>query len=641
MTATLCALGLSLGTTARAATLGNGSVTDPNIVYTGRWDLGSATAAVPNWTGGYLQTAFTGTTVKIKARDAVNFYASVDGGADVFYAGVRGTVNLTPTPLPQGNHTLRVSYRSGDTVFQGLVLDSGAGTVAPRVPSGLIEFVGDSITAGALTDRLALDSYGWKTGEQLGMRHTQIARSGYCLVGKDGCVGLAAQFFKTASTGDQNWDFSRYQASAVVINLGTNDIGHGVTGAEFQSAYTALLRDIRAKYPNAALFAVQTLKKRYLTETRAAVSARNGAGDAKVYYVDTSGWLTDGTDYEDGNGHPNEAGHTKFANRLAPVISAKLGAAGVRAAAPGRPGDPNIKFSGRWDTRTSTTAYTPYWAGAYFRTGFTGRTVKLKQRNAIDLWASIDGGPATFYDEAKGTVNLTPTPLAAGNHTLQVNYQVIAGSYHGDAVFQGLTLDSGATTFTPPTPKKLIEFVGDSITVGTTTSQNARTAYGWLIGERLGADHTQIAQGGAALVDTADDRMSLEQQFTKLNPNAATPDWDFSRYQANAVVINLGTNDVGRGVSSAQFQASYTSLLRKVRTAYPNAWIFALRTFSGRFGTETKAAVTASGDAKVSYVDTTGWLAADDLSDSVHPNDKGHRTITDRLAPVISAKLGT
>lgn len=670
MTTSLLVWGLSLGgsrahaasasttaatATATATALGNGSVTDSNISYVGRWDVSSGTAAVPNWTGGYLQTAFTGTTVKVKARDAVNFYASVDGGADVFYAGVRGTVSLTPQPLPQGNHTLRISYRSGDTVFQGLVLDSGAGTTTPQVPSKLIEFVGDSITAGALTDRLALDSYGWKTGEQLGMRHTQIARSGYCLVGKDGCTGLATQFFKIGSTGDQNWDFSRYQASAVVINLGTNDIGHGVTGAEFQTAYTNLLRDIRAKYPNAALFALQTLKKRYVTETKAAVSARTGAGDARVHYVDTTGWLTDGTDYEDGNGHPNESGHTKFANRLAPVISAKLaaatpgaatkaGAAGkAAAAAPGDPGDPNIKFYGRWDTKSSATAYTPYWAGAYFRTGFTGRTVKLKQRNAIDLWASIDGGPATFFDEAKGTVNLTPTPLSAGNHTLQVNYQVVAGSYHGDAVFQGLTLDSGATTFTPSAPKKLIEFVGDSITVGTTTSLNARTAYGWLIGERLGADHTQIAQGGAALVDTADDRMSLEQQFTKLNPNAVTPDWDFSRYQANAVVINLGTNDVGRGVTSAQFQAAYSSLLRKVRAAYPNAWIFALETFRGRFVPETQAAVTAAvngGDAKVSFVDTTGWLAADELSDSVHPNDKGHRTITDRLAPIISAKLG-
>ncbi|MEU1664876.1 GDSL-type esterase/lipase family protein [Streptomyces sparsogenes] len=625
--------------------LGNGSVTDPNISYVGRWDVSSGTAAVPNWTGGYLQTAFTGTTVKVRARDAVNFYAGVDGGADVFYAGVRGTVDLTPRPLPQGNHTLRISYRSGDTVFQGLVLDPGAGTTTPQVPAKLIEFVGDSITAGALTDRLALDSYAWKTGERLGMRHTQIARSGYCLVGKDGCTGLATQFFKTASTGDRNWDFSRYQASAVVINLGTNDIGHGVTGPEFQAAYTGLLRDIRATYPNAVLFAVQTLKKRYVTETKAAVSARNSAGDAKVSYVDTTGWLTDGTDYEDGNGHPNESGHTKFAGRLAPIVAAKLGAAATEAAAvaPGAPGDPNIKFTGRWDTKSSTTAYTPYWAGAYFRTGFTGRTVKLRQRNAIDLWASIDGGPATFYDEAKGTVNLTPTPLSAGNHTLQVNYQVVAGSYHGDAVFQGLTLDSGATTFTPPTPKKLIEFVGDSITVGTTTSQNARTAYGWLIGERLGADHTQIAQGGAALVDTADDRMSLEQQFTKLNPNAATPDWDFSRYQANAVVINLGTNDVGRGVTSAQFQAAYSSLLRKVRAAYPNAWIFALETFRGRFVPETQAAANAAvsgGDAKVSFVDTTGWLAADELSDSVHPNDKGHRAIADRLAPIISAKLG-
>ncbi|MEK8170955.1 hypothetical protein NKH77_19460 [Streptomyces sp. M19] len=66
----------------------------------------------------------------------MNFYVSVDGGADVFYAGVRGTVDVTPQPLPQGTHTLRVAYRSGDTVFQGLELDSGATTVAPRRPPG-------------------------------------------------------------------------------------------------------------------------------------------------------------------------------------------------------------------------------------------------------------------------------------------------------------------------------------------------------------------------------------------------------------------------------------------------------------------------------------------------------------------------
>ena len=134
-----------------------------------------------------------------------------------------------------------------------------------------------------------------------------------------------------------------------------------MTGAEFQAAYTALLRDVRAKYPGAVLFAVQTLKRRYVAETRAAVGARNDAGDSRVRYVDTTGWLTAGADYEDGDGHPNEAGHTKFANRLAPVVSAALAgtatvSAGARAAAPGQPGDPNIKFVGRWDTTSSGNA---------------------------------------------------------------------------------------------------------------------------------------------------------------------------------------------------------------------------------------------------------------------------------------------
>ncbi|MFJ4526576.1 hypothetical protein ACIP4Y_37725 [Streptomyces sp. NPDC088810] len=79
------------------------------------------------------------------------------------------------------------------------------------------------------------------------------------------------------------------------------------------------------------------------------------------------------------------------------------------------------------------------------------------------------------------------------------------------------------------------------------TAARPRTAYGWLIGERLGTEHTQIAQGGACLVATSDGCVSPDRQFTKLNPNASTPDWHFSRYQADVAVINLGTNDAGHG----------------------------------------------------------------------------------------------
>ena len=99
---------------------------------------------------------------------------------------------------------------------------------------------------------------------------------------------------------------------------------------------------------------------------------------------------------------------------------------------------------------------------------------------------------------------------------------------------------------------------------------------------------------------------------------------------------------MGHGVSFAQFQSAYGSLLRKVRAAYPQAWIFALETFRGRYVPQTEAAVKAAvngGDSRVSFVDTTGWLGSGDLTDSVHPNDQGHRVIADRLAPIISNRL--
>jgi len=627
------ALAVSVAAPQAAAAATDVPVTDPNLGYVGRWTTESA-GAVPHWAGAYVTTKFTGTTVKVKARNAVNFYASVDNGPDVFYAGVKGVVSLTPTALPAGTHSLRLSYRSGDTIFQGLVLDSGAKTAAPVLPSKLLEFVGDSITYGALTSKLALSAYGWQVGEKLGVRHTQIARSGYCLVAASGCVGQATQFFKTDSTGDAAWDFSRYQAGAVVINLGTNDAGHGVSGPTFQAAYTKLLRDMRAKYPNATLFAFETLKKRYVTETKNAVAA---LGDAKVRFINTEGWLTTGTDYADGDGHPNDGGHAKIAERLAPILAPTLQAAETMAAAAGNglPTDTNIKYFGRWNTG-SASAYVSEWAGAYVTTGFTGTTVKLKQRGTIDLFASIDGGAFAAYKNVSGTVNLTPQPLRAGNHVLRVSYRPVAGSYHGDAVFGGVTLDSGATTFAPAVPAKLIEFVGDSITVGQLSSAQALTAYGWLVGERLGQAHTQIAVGGACLYPSADGCLGMRDRFLKTGLDASTPDWNFARYQATTVVVNLGTNDAGHHVSGADFQAAYTTLLQRIRAKYPNATILALETFRKRFVTETKNAVAAMGDAKIRFVNTEGWITeATDTVDNVHPNDAGHRKIADRLAPLI------
>ena len=136
-------------------------------------------------------------------------------------------------------------------------------------------------------------------------------------------MGLQQRFVKTsAADGSGNWNFARYTANAVVINLGTNDLSHGVTTAQFQSSYIDLIHTIRAKYPNAVIFALDPFKQRYAAQAKASVAAVNSAGDKNVFYINTAGWVTS-ADLTD-SVHPNDSGHKKIAGLLAPIIKAKI-----------------------------------------------------------------------------------------------------------------------------------------------------------------------------------------------------------------------------------------------------------------------------------------------------------------------------
>jgi lysophospholipase L1-like esterase len=298
--------------------------------------------------------------------------------------------------------------------------------------------------------------------------------------------------------------------------------------------------------------------------------------------------------------------------------------------------DPNLQYYGRWNT-TNASWYTMGWAGGYVETTFTGSSIGVKLRNTIDMYYSIDGGNETWMRNVSG--NVTVRSGLSGTHTIRIGFRERAGSYNGDPAFGGFILASGGATTGITRPANFIEFIGDSITVGQPNGNRPFTAYGYLVGDNLNAGHTQVAQGGACLVSTSDGCYGMMNWFRRSSAFATTDDWDFSRYQATAVVINLGTNDVGHGVTGPQFQQNYIVMLERVRQAYPNAHIFAMETFRGRYSAETQTAVNtrvSAGDAKVHFVDTTGWLPdSGDLVDSVHPSDQGHLKIANRLTPII------
>jgi lysophospholipase L1-like esterase len=207
------------------------------------------------------------------------------------------------------------------------------------VLADLIEWIGDSITAGYTDAQADVSDYAWVASEALGTEHTQIAYPGIALVSGFGInsdkTGMDVQYFKLQSlafTNSLNWDFTRYTPKVAVINLGTNDAGAGVSDSLFQSDYISFLANVRAKLPNAEIFVLRCFNGSKAAPTAAAVNARNAAGDSKVQFITTDGWLTPGSgssDFTDGT-HPSVAGHMKVAAKLEPIIAPFLtGGSGV------------------------------------------------------------------------------------------------------------------------------------------------------------------------------------------------------------------------------------------------------------------------------------------------------------------------
>jgi lysophospholipase L1-like esterase len=310
-------------------------INDPNIKYFGRWDFSNTSQYLSYWGGAYIKVNFTGTTVKIKVGNTSNFYAKIDGGPWISFIGTSGTINLTPTPLLSGTHSLSVAQgKDYDYVFnfRGLVLDTGAATMPPSVSTDIVEFIGDSITAGYTDAQANVSDYAWIVSESMNAEHTQIAYPGITLVNGYGInatkIGMDVQYFKSQSLAypsSPNWDFTRYTPKIVVVNLGQNDNGTGVPDATFQNGYVNFLSNIRTKFANAEIFALRPFSGVKATSVQAAVNLRIMAGDNAVHYINTTSWLLPhpSVDFNDGV-HPSVAGHTKAAALLKPYIAPYL-----------------------------------------------------------------------------------------------------------------------------------------------------------------------------------------------------------------------------------------------------------------------------------------------------------------------------
>jgi hypothetical protein len=127
--------------------------------------------------------------------------------------------------------------------------------------------------------------------------------------------------------------------------------------------------------------------------------------------------------------------------------------------------------------------------------------------------------------------------------------------------------------------KKVIEFVGDSITCGSGlhasgSGFDGTLAYCFTLAQALGCDHSMVATSGIGVyVGTQrhqDAGANMSKYYEYTNYLESTKDVYVPRKKADLVVINLNTNDNDNGGNNneAEYKAAVNTLIEKVRSVH-------------------------------------------------------------------------
>jgi len=367
------------GLTAGGATLGGANTggTDDGGASTGgtstvaggpRW-LGRVDATDPDavrfaWQGAGLIATVNGSEIAVALRtegtDTVFFQPLVDGvEAERFEvpSGADRTVTVA-TGLSATDHVVELLRDTEGMYGVSTFLGFASGTVvgAPAARGRLVEVVGDSISAGygnlgvephpnwvadpachwTAENSSYFATYAAIAGRALGAEVSTIARSGWGMsrdLSGNASGVLSSVYVNAVGTEDPTpWRFTP-EASAVVINLGTNDQAQGDPGAAYETAYLAFLDDVRSHYPYAWIFLAigsmlgDTERDTILGHLESVLAARVDGGDDRVSVLDlgvqdmgSDGSVPTGCDW-----HPNVADHQRMAAILQGELETRLG----------------------------------------------------------------------------------------------------------------------------------------------------------------------------------------------------------------------------------------------------------------------------------------------------------------------------
>ena len=233
-----------------------------------------------------------------------------------------------------------------------------------------------------------------------------------------------------------------------------------------------------------------------------------------------------------------------------------------------------------------------------------------------------------------------------------------------------ITVDG--TAIAPTAEKELkIEFIGDSITCGygvddevkehhfATSTEDVTKAYAYKTAQLLDADYSLVSYSGHGIISgytTNGEKVKAQlvpdvyEKFAKSYGNydgmfsVSMVKWDFSKFQPDFVVVNLGTNDASYCGNDKEkvmdYATNYAEFLKVIRKNNPDAHIIcALGVMGDTLYTGVKMAVeqytNETGDTKVSHLRLTPQDGSTGYAADWHPTEATHDIAAQEMADEI------
>lgn len=222
-----------------------------------------------------------------------------------------------------------------------------------------------------------------------------------------------------------------------------------------------------------------------------------------------------------------------------------------------------------------------------------------------------------------------------------------------------------------------IEFIGDSITCGygvddedrdhhfSTTTEDCTKAYAYKTAQKLDADYSLVSISGYGIISgySGDGKQvpeqTIPQYYEKLGftwggsfGDDAKPqdiDWDFSKFEPEVVVINLGTNDASYAKKEEQKQEyidGYVAFIKQIREKNPNAKIYMTLGIMGQdLNMSMKQAylnyTKETGDSNIAFYDFDVQNGNEDgYAADWHPTEATHEKASEKFAAQIKEDMG-